>query len=857
MHAFAFVLLALAQTNPIEATRHDSLSGTVVDRVGKPVADAELFLSGNTRTTPRDVYLIQGRGRSDAQGRFTVTLNKEFAGQDASDLDLIAVRPGFAPTGSTKQSRSIDSGQPLQIVLDAAAKTRFLVLDPDDKPVADAQLAVQMIASSQLSRIPTELANRLAIRTDAQGRAEAELVPLSSSYSILITSKRFGAQHKVVRQSGNVVLTLRLSPVGHLSVQITDGDARAAKGLRVLGIASAVRNACSGWFEATIDEHGRCEIPALAQGRYVLVGSVPTASPVRLELPTYQSVSAGEQTALTIRTKQRIRIRGLVREKTTGRPVANLRIKFGDFSQFTASGAWSVWTDAHGRYDAFADPGQVIPFVNWPGEFLVSPEVRPDAMMIPSTASEIELPPIELTRTGRVRGIVLDQDGRPMQGALVQVLWHERFPSSTLAASRSLPELSPDGNGMGSTTNTQGEFIIEGLPRDTDLWLMAGAGEACSALLESARADDNVNHRLSISRDHTKALKGRVYDEYGKPIRGAPLRIHSQVRLPDGTAGQRGGRMDLRNDVVTDADGRFETARVLRPYEEYCVRCIVPGEWQGRTGWFAPTTPSFFAIGLSRANPPAEQTALRQAFDAGKAAYARGEYAEAERQQRTVVDEATQRDIKDPSVPVWWLALADACQRQRKYEEAADIFKKVIAMREKMFDPEHPDIPAAMLGLADVYDSQGRFTESEPVLHKAMTLIEKIHGVDSPYFAWGLILLGIHHERLGEFAEAIPKLQRSLIIRDAAWGPNHPEIVFSLTALARSHMGLGEFAEAERDFRRALTISEASAGANHLWVTEILDPYARLLRITGRQPEARALEDRAKAIRELPQTTPK
>jgi tetratricopeptide (TPR) repeat protein len=73
----------------------------------------------------------------------------------------------------------------------------------------------------------------------------------------------------------------------------------------------------------------------------------------------------------------------------------------------------------------------------------------------------------------------------------------------------------------------------------------------------------------------------------------------------------------------------------------------------------------------------------------------------------------------------------------------------------------------------------------------------------------------------------------------------------TLTNLAALYCSKGRHAEAEPLFHRALSIAENALGPQNPLVGRVLADYAVLLRKTKRKTEARQLELRAKAIREM------
>jgi hypothetical protein len=88
-------------------------------------------------------------------------------------------------------------------------------------------------------------------------------------------------------------------------------------------------------------------------------------------------------------------------------------------------------------------------------------------------------------------------------------------------------------------------------------------------------------------------------------------------------------------------------------------------------------------------------------------------------------------------------------------------------------------------------------------------------------------------------------LSRARRIVEEDLGPESPELISILT-----NYGLYVKGNAESDaaLARALHIAESTLGVGHPVTAEVLISYAERLRKSGRKPEARLFEARAKAI---------
>ena len=88
-----------------------------------------------------------------------------------------------------------------------------------------------------------------------------------------------------------------------------------------------------------------------------------------------------------------------------------------------------------------------------------------------------------------------------------------------------------------------------------------------------------------------------------------------------------------------------------------------------------------------------------------------------------------------------------------------------------------------MLGnLAQLYGALGR--DAEPLMKRVLAIQEKVFGPDHEYVASSLTRLALLHAAQGRYAEAEPLLQRALAIRQKSLGPEHPDVAASQKTLS-------------------------------------------------------------------------
>jgi tetratricopeptide (TPR) repeat protein len=185
-----------------------------------------------------------------------------------------------------------------------------------------------------------------------------------------------------------------------------------------------------------------------------------------------------------------------------------------------------------------------------------------------------------------------------------------------------------------------------------------------------------------------------------------------------------------------------------------------------------------------------------------------------------------------------------------KYAEAADLYQRALAIREKVLGPSHPDVAKSLNNLAFVYHSQGKYAEAAELHQRALAIREKVLGPDHPDVAESLHDLAIEYRLQGKYAEAAELHQRALAIREKALGPGHPDVATSFNNLAIAYQSQGKYAEAEDLLQRALAIDEKALGPDHRDVAGNLIALANVYKKQGKYAEAADLLQRALAIDE-------
>ncbi len=177
-------------------------------------------------------------------------------------------------------------------------------------------------------------------------------------------------------------------------------------------------------------------------------------------------------------------------------------------------------------------------------------------------------------------------------------------------------------------------------------------------------------------------------------------------------------------------------------------------------------------------------------------------------------------------------------------EEAGSLAEGLVELSEKHFGRDHQYTAESLQTLARVHIASGRFQSARPLLDQALA-VYRSKGGDYRVRVAALRLQARVSLEQGELEDAEELLTRARTISKRGGF----EIVGVIRAFASLRQAQGEYEQASGLLQRALTLVEERKGSRHPTVASILDDYAAVLRLTGRDAEAAQAEARAKSIR--------
>ncbi|KAI9684109.1 MAG: hypothetical protein M1829_003379 [Trizodia sp. TS-e1964] len=185
--------------------------------------------------------------------------------------------------------------------------------------------------------------------------------------------------------------------------------------------------------------------------------------------------------------------------------------------------------------------------------------------------------------------------------------------------------------------------------------------------------------------------------------------------------------------------------------------------------------------------------------------------------------------------------LAGVINHQGKYEEAEAMNRHVTELSEKVLRPEHPDTLTSMSNLASVLDSQGKYEEAEAMNRHVTELREKVLGPEHPDTLTSMNNLALVLDSQSKYEEAEAMNRHVTELYEKVLGPEHPDTLTSMSNLAMVLVSQGKYEEAEAMNRHVTELREKFLGPEHPDTLTSMSNLAGVINHQGKYEEAEAM----------------
>jgi protocatechuate 3,4-dioxygenase beta subunit len=595
-----------------------AIRGRVVDAAAKPVAGAMVRL-----VAPGfNGFDVDEKTATAADGRFNIAAPGSWIRMDATqrqELALLALQGNRVAVVQFNRSSAPPRSE-VELTLSNAGASKIEIRAPDLRPVAGAKVKIAALISDMIFVDLTEaelqqyrsIAKKTAIgyvigtgtvslppdlqidvgATDAKGLATVSQVAAARIAAITAHTDEFGEQavgyYSVQGASApNWIHRIVLKKTGQVAGQLSSPIAGAVA-QREVTLTSFEQDNASGVFHSSsakivTDSEGRFEVSKMVPGAVQFAVKFDPRHPTRPD-PTMAAphVKAGETVQVKIDLKPAVRVEGRVLETDSRKPIRDVKV-----GAFLGTGFESTSSDAAGKFVFWMPAGETLFHPDIPEEYLsaLSPSDYFDAgkrqqklaiFKVPAGQS-FEAPPILLQRRATLRGVVVDDQGRPLPGAGV----------SGIAMSLDRRTGAPKAQEVSAQANERGEFTITRIDPREPMRLRVTAKQSSKIVTVAKPGSEGV--RVVIAPHERFTISGRVADAERKPVADAVLEIwHRDWRPAPNEAEPK--KLEFKEPIRADLQGRFQTPPLLPDgYYRFTVRAA--GAKTSESAWLDATKP--------------------------------------------------------------------------------------------------------------------------------------------------------------------------------------------------------------------------------------------------------------------------
>ncbi len=529
-----------------------AMRGRVVDTERHPVADAEVELVYRPASVEAKSTIV----RSDANGEFVIPHLR-------AGYYRVEARHDDAVSATVEVQLSARSTPVMLIVVPAATINVRVVSATDDAPIANALVRVTP-GNSELG--PVEVMREA--RTDASGIARIRGVLPVSNHGVYAGANGYAGTSINVLAGGNPnrqdwSTVIRLRRGGVVTGRVIDKQGRPISGATLrwyTGEAAKDADQAPGLFSSQQGIVRMGTVRSGADGRFrfsadVGPGVIEAAHPSHTVGFARGVVVAGSELSLDVVVDSGAKLAGVVLD-SAGNAVPGAEViatkrgmshqqMFMDVYRFRAT------TDRAGEFAFTGLDRDELSLAAWSAEGS-SELVDVDLRTTPEQTGIV----LELTRTGKITGVVVDDGGQPSSYAQVSFFVSSRTvtPPTGMTVDTYLPALFANPRAQGVVTaGEDGRFVITGLV-DGEYQLTARRVDALSVapIFGEARvAKVRPGQDVTLTLPALGSISGRVVADDGGALVGVTVAAagwQQEMSYPPGH--------------VVAADGRFKLTQV-------------------------------------------------------------------------------------------------------------------------------------------------------------------------------------------------------------------------------------------------------------------------------------------------------
>jgi tetratricopeptide (TPR) repeat protein len=202
--------------------------------------------------------------------------------------------------------------------------------------------------------------------------------------------------------------------------------------------------------------------------------------------------------------------------------------------------------------------------------------------------------------------------------------------------------------------------------------------------------------------------------------------------------------------------------------------------------------------------------------------------------------------------------LANVYMFSYRFDEALEIYEKVLSIQQKIFKPDHRHIAESFCGISWAYQRKQNYKPALDYCERGLDIFQRTLPPNHPTIFRVLAALGGLLEMSGQWDAAYKELKRALDTYRRFFPNDHPYIADLLRDIGDIHVNKGETDIGFDYYQKVLEIREKNFPNGHRMIADILTVIADLHRLRKEFNQAIEIHERSDEMRAqfLPLDTP-
>lgn len=492
-----------------------AVEGIVRDEAGNPLSGVRIAARRQSAEVLENgrIYLddtFYKTQKTDSRGTFTI------AGVSLGDSVFEFARAGYAME-VRKVSIAAAAEQPkVEVVLKKTGMLEGVVLNDLGQPVSTT--TVHLLRYKPMSGAGERIEKgSLTVTSDGEGRFKFTKLFTEGFYDLHVDDPRYAPETFPLVPVGSREVVCKVGSGGKIEGR-TEFIDRATTPASVLVIAEAVVDGTTVTKEAKSDGLGRFTMEKLPYGKYDLsVRGSGLASEPKRDVAVDRNTPTRD---VIVEVYEASTVKGRVADGRSDSPVAGASVvveaSYGP--KFSRRRTFQTRTDQHGGFALYRLPGGAHVARASARGFLKPIADRSEAHFTLAPGERKSDLALVLDRGGVVDGFVLDHNGRPVEGADIQLF----APSNVFARI--------DSRSLKGRTDATGYFKVSGIEVGERTQLYASARKQGFAKVRSSIIDLTARKPEATTQLRLKpggVVTGKVTDKQELPVPGALLKFES------------------------------------------------------------------------------------------------------------------------------------------------------------------------------------------------------------------------------------------------------------------------------------------------------------------------------------------